>query len=112
MDIGFLAMAIMPRAVCGVPQRMTIQAILLGPWQQRKILERNCFQNSYRDHYGRVAFLRDFQQLRNSARRKESKHDLMERYPRRRPSDDFINRPFDSVFASSLGHLRAVVLRL
>lgn len=28
------------------------------------------------------------------------------------PSDDFINRPFDCVFASLLGHLEAVVLRL
>lgn len=36
LDIGFLAMAIMPRVLCGMPQRMTIQAILLGSWQQRK----------------------------------------------------------------------------
>lgn len=36
LDIGFLAMAIMPRTVCDVPQKMTIQAILLGPWQQRR----------------------------------------------------------------------------
>lgn len=32
LDIGFLAMAFVLRAVCDVPQMMTIWDILLGPW--------------------------------------------------------------------------------
>lgn len=38
-------------------------------------------------------------------------HGLLDRCPIKN-SDDFINRPFDFVFASSLCHLTAVVLRL
>jgi len=55
------------------------------------ILERDCFekaelgfrQNVLQGPFWLSGILIDSQQLRDSARREESKHDLLERYPRR-----------------------------
>lgn len=125
LDTGFLAMAIMPRAVCGMPQRMSIQAILLGPWQQRKkpigckslkeiILRKQSLGSgriSCRDPSGWVAFWLTYSN--SEIVQGERKVNMtFWRDAWEGPSDDFINRPFDCVFASSLGHLRAMVLRL
>lgn len=77
--------------VYDVPQRKTIQAVLLGPWQQKdktnwvQILKRNCFEKAelgFRQNFLQGSFwlsviFIDLQQLRSSARREESKHSLL-----------------------------------
>lgn len=89
LDIGFLAMAVMPKAVSDVLQRRAIQATLLGPWQQSRkhmgcnflkeiILSLGFRQNFLQGSFWLSVIFIDLQQLRSSARRKESNHGLLE----------------------------------
>lgn len=111
--------------VCDVPKRMAIQAIVLGPWQKRRkqigckflkeiILRRWNLGSSRipcRDYSGWVSFWQTY--CNSETMPGERKVNMaFWRDAWERPRDDSINRPFDFVFASSLGHLRAVVLRL
>lgn len=89
LDIGFLAVAVMPKAVCEVLQRTTIQATLFGPWQQNRkhmgckflkeiILSLGFRQNFLQGSFWLSVIFKDLQQLRSSARREERKHRALE----------------------------------